>query len=465
MTEPTYTISIAVHNNVAATKTCLLSLMHWCKRDGLEIIVTDNASRDGTTSFLESLQRKDWPIRLVRRTENEGFPAAHNRALTLARGTYFLVLNNDVVVTGPDLLKKMSSALDSGIALCGADSAPSELDNHGYGRGGRRTEYIEGSCLMGKADFLRQWTLFDAGYEFGYCEDSDLGLRFRDEGHRLIKLRLPIRHERGTTAGTLDQGDAQRLAEAHRRNHETLRTRWADYLRSSDRLFRAECIARPVSIVTLSRFDDLLQSLTASIGVYEPEARRILVHDAPGTTPPPPYWDVVRGISPFVYARNANLGIKAAGQDDVLLVNDDVRFTAPGGIAELQRLAYTYPDFGILAPSVIGEIGNALQRKDARNDELIDSQTRLCFVCVYLKRQVLRHLGPLCEEFTAYGGDDSDYCLRAKRAGYKLGITRRVVVEHGGSTSFRRLLPEEERVKQMATMNAILREKYGTDEL
>jgi GT2 family glycosyltransferase len=468
MTKPKYTISIAVHNNLGATKTCLLSLAHWCNREKAEVIVTDNASRDGSLGFLVTPQIKGLlpNLRIVKNDINVGFPAAQNAALKAAQGDYFLALNNDVVVTGRGLLEKMSSALDSDqfLGLCGADTAPSELDSEGHGVLGPRTEYIEGSCLMGKTELLRMYGLFDPAYEFAYAEDSDLSLRLRLGGYCLLRLCLPIRHDRRGTGAGLSAEEKARLDEANRKNHVTLRTRWAAYLASKDRLLGdGERNVRPVAIVTLSRFPDLLEGLVDTPSALPEWQQGIVVADQqPGLRVFRPGWTVVHGVKPFCFARNANIGIAAAGNADVLLVNDDVTGLTPEGVQELQRLAYRYPDVGVLGPSVKGDVGNPLQHCDGRRPELVISRQRLCFVCVYLKRQVLRHLGPLNEEFVEYGGEDCEFCLRAQEAGYKLGITRQVVVEHAhGSTSFLRLMPDTERVAQMNRMRKLIIKKYG----
>lgn len=466
MTNPKYTISIAVHNNLEATIHCLESIAQWCLGDQFEVIVTDNGSTEHTRNHL--LAARDWMpgLVLIRRESNEGFPLAHNQALRIARGAYFLILNNDVLITGKNLLQKMSSALDSDqfLGLCGADNAPSELDMQGHGVMGPRTEYIEGSCLMGKTDLLRMFGLFDPAYEFAYCEDADLSLRLRLGGYRLLRLRLPIRHERRGTGADLSEVDRERLEVAYRKNHETLRARWRAYLACKDRFLAPETQARPVAIVTLNRFPELAEALLRGLGDLPEWQQGIIVADRqPTLRALYPGWRVLAGADPFAFARNANIGIAAAGHSDVVLVNDDVTGLTPEGILELQRIAYRYPDVGILASSVTGEIGNRVQPPDGTNRELVVSQQRLCFVCVYLRRQVLRHLGLLDERFTGYGGDDCEHCLRAQEAGYKLGITRRVVVHHAGSSSFRRVMPEEERLRQMREMDVLVRQKWGTD--
>jgi hypothetical protein len=278
-----------------------------------------------------------------------------------------------------------------------------------------------------------------------------------------------MRHERGVTVAMLSERDLLRLKEAYRKNHETLRRRWGTYLASKDRLLELEIRVKPVAIVTLSRFLDLLEGLVDMPTALPEWQQGIVVADQqPGLRVLRPGWTVVHGAKPFSFARNANIGIAAAGNADVLLVNDDVTGLTPEGVQELQRIAYRYPDVGILAASIKGEVGNYLQYWDCSHEERIVSEERLCFVCVYLRRQVIRHLGLMDEASVledgtpGYGGDDCEYCLRAQEAGYKLAVTRRVVVAHAGSVSFRRVMPEEERIRQTRCTDAIVRAKYGT---
>ena len=60
-----------------------------------EIIVVDNASRDGTVAWL----RTAWPqVQVVASAENLGFGRANNAGLARARGEWLLLLNPDTVV-------------------------------------------------------------------------------------------------------------------------------------------------------------------------------------------------------------------------------------------------------------------------------------------------------------------------------------------------------------------------------
>jgi GT2 family glycosyltransferase len=137
------------------------------------------------------------------------------------------------------------------------------------------------------------------------------------------------------------------------------------------------------------------------------------------------------GVKPFVYARNANLGICETAGDDVILLNDDARLLTPGGFASLAREVESRPGLGICSAAVQGAVGNPSQLATARHELRFEERT-LAFVCVYIPRYALERLGPLDERFTGYGFEDNDYCARALASGFRLGIWDGCVVDHSG---------------------------------
>jgi glycosyltransferase involved in cell wall biosynthesis len=60
-----------------------------------ELIVVDDASNDGTASFLESIAREDNRVRVLRNDSPRGAPAARNRAITQAVGDFITGLDDD----------------------------------------------------------------------------------------------------------------------------------------------------------------------------------------------------------------------------------------------------------------------------------------------------------------------------------------------------------------------------------
>ncbi len=143
--------------------------------------------------------------------------------------------------------------------------------------------------------------------------------------------------------------------------------------------------------------------------------------------------EMIQGRKPFCFARNINIGIKAAGNDDVVLLNDDAKLVTPLGFTMMARIAQM-PEYGIVS-STCNNVGNPLQNPGPDTYSLRDEKRTLAFVCVAIRREVLNKVGPLDERFIGYGMDDDDYCLRVRQACYKLGIFDGCYVDHGSLVS------------------------------
>jgi N-acetylglucosaminyl-diphospho-decaprenol L-rhamnosyltransferase len=78
-------------------------------RPATEVIVVDSASADGSPVMVR--ERFPW-VCLIAESENIGFTRGNNRALTVARGRYLLLLNPDTLVHG-DALNLLVSYLDA----------------------------------------------------------------------------------------------------------------------------------------------------------------------------------------------------------------------------------------------------------------------------------------------------------------------------------------------------------------
>jgi glycosyltransferase involved in cell wall biosynthesis len=105
-----------------------------------ELMVVDDASSDGTVAVLESFG--DPRIALHRNQSNVGYVRTFERALSLARGAYLLLSDQDDVWM-PGRLEAMVAALDrdgvvaSSVAILGAPTGPPrwilrDKDSHRY---------------------------------------------------------------------------------------------------------------------------------------------------------------------------------------------------------------------------------------------------------------------------------------------------------------------------------------------
>lgn len=175
---------------------------------------------------------------------------------------------------------------------------------------------------------------------------------------------------------------------------------------------------------------------------YEPTANRIVVDDGVERIGPP-LAKYVEGIKPFIFARNVNSGIKVAGDDDVVILNDDALLQTHGGLSLLQQAADEHPEYGIIAATT-NVTGN--QNQYPKGIGLREEPRTIPFICVLLPRRTIDAVGLMDERFggtTAdgrriYGFCDNDYCRRVKNAGLKLAIHDGCFVDHGSlRSSFR----------------------------
>jgi glycosyltransferase involved in cell wall biosynthesis len=218
---------------------------------------------------------------------------------------------------------------------------------------------------------------------------------------------------------------------------------------------------RPVTILTLTRFPEIFARLADSVDRWEPTRRRIVVTSG-GAAIERQGWLVIRGIEPFVFGRNANLGIAAAGgDDDILLVNDDVEFTEP----IIDELGWAADQgAGLITPQVIGDGINHPMAYASRPLSVRSAFTSsyLPFVCVLLRRQTIAQCGALAERFTGYGSEDVEFCGRAQARGFRMAVSRARVKhgfgEHRYSSSFLRVMTSAQREQSMREMGALVKE-------
>jgi GT2 family glycosyltransferase len=208
-------IVILTWNARALLAECLDSLAAHPATTASETIVVDNASADGTAAMV----RERFPqVRLVANTDNRGFAAGNNDGLRLATGRFRLLLNPDTLVhagaldallayaaahpeawaMGPKLLNTDGSLQRTGVRFpsawnllmetFGLDRAFPRSPLFGAHRElwtdpdrPRRVDYVQGSCLLVRAEAIERVGLLDESF-FVYFEETDWCRRFRDAG-------------------------------------------------------------------------------------------------------------------------------------------------------------------------------------------------------------------------------------------------------------------------------------------
>ncbi|MGB3904264.1 MAG: glycosyltransferase family 2 protein, partial [Anaerolineae bacterium] len=155
------------------------------------------------------------------------------------------------------------------------------------------------------------------------------------------------------------------------------------------------------------------------------------------------------------FVRGNNVGILATPPDhDVLLMNNDIVIPQDGWLEEIQRVAYSAHDIGIVGCRMILPDGRLLHagaympldsfwgqqigslEKDVNQYSADRDVESVVAACVYIKRGVLEAIGPLDEAFFSYF-EDTDYCLRAREAGFRILCAGGVSLIHHENVSTR----------------------------
>jgi len=224
---PLVYVVILSWNQREETLACLSSV---CQLDypNKRVLVVDNGSRDGTP---EAVVRWFPDVEIIVNAENLGFAAGCNVGLryALEQGArWVLLLNNDVEIA-PDALQHLvsSASPDAGMVApkiyyfsdrtriwsVGGKRHPWTLEKIGDAMGqvdeGQWNEVLERDYLVGCAVLLSRRLLTEVGLFderfFVYYEDSDLSLRARLAGWRLLMApQAHVWHKVAVSSGGRD---------------------------------------------------------------------------------------------------------------------------------------------------------------------------------------------------------------------------------------------------------------------
>ncbi len=225
-TPPLASIVILNWNRIDDTLVCLESVRK-LKYKQTEIIIVDNGSEDDSKEKLSKLE----DVVFVNNTKNRGFTGGHIDGLSVARGDYVFLLNNDAVVD-PHYLDIAIDALeaDPAIGAVGGRAYEWDKDHPAYesqnpyfayqvinpftaeGIFKRKDDGIKQvvNTVSGSGTVLRKSTIEEVGYLyepfFAYYEETDLFARMKRAGYTILyEPRLHIWHKNGSSSSSYFQ--------------------------------------------------------------------------------------------------------------------------------------------------------------------------------------------------------------------------------------------------------------------
>jgi GT2 family glycosyltransferase len=157
------------------------------------------------------------------------------------------------------------------------------------------------------------------------------------------------------------------------------------------------------------------------------------------------------------FAAANNVGIRHAGGDVVVLLNNDT-VVPPGLIGRLVSHLQRDPSIGLLCPTtnfcgneariepdyqeISGLPAFAARRARDFEGQIFDIPVAAMY-CVAARASVLREVGPLDEAFGVGLFEDDDFSIRMREAGYRVACAQDAYVHHIGQGAFRLLSPTE----------------------
>lgn len=199
-------------NYLSKTVDSLLKLEY--PKDRYEIIIVDNASKDGSREVIEKYGDKVKALFLM---ENKGFSAGNNVGIRVAKGEYVCLLNNDCIVDKNWLIELAKTAdkdpdifaVNSKIMLGKTDKIQNAgiivfPDGYARDRGAvpvngiqeyeedhgqyNKEENVDAACaaaVLYRKSILDRIGLLDESF-FMYYEDVELSERAKKHGYRIV---------------------------------------------------------------------------------------------------------------------------------------------------------------------------------------------------------------------------------------------------------------------------------------
>lgn len=240
-------IIIPTYNNKIYLQKALSSIFIQ-KANGMEVIVIDNGSKDGSYEFIKN----SFPlVKIVRNTKNMGACYARNQGMEIAQGDYIMFMDCDVELQ-LDFFIKLKRVLPN-LPHDVAGISPKIIDNtskkifscglyissiyrtHDIGKNKSHqyfssSFYIDGPnscCAIFKREYLektKEKNYFDEDFFFLF-EDADLALRLKNKGYKSLFIPELICFHYSNSSHT----------SKHKRRYLCFRNRWYIILKNNPR--------------------------------------------------------------------------------------------------------------------------------------------------------------------------------------------------------------------------------------
>ncbi len=113
---PKWSVIVCAYNQLTFSSQAIDRVLRYSPLERMELILVDDASKDGTYEFFEALSSRHPFIKATHHLKQQGYVKSANDGLKMAKGEYLVCCNNDVLVT-PSWLQRLTYCVDQKLPM------------------------------------------------------------------------------------------------------------------------------------------------------------------------------------------------------------------------------------------------------------------------------------------------------------------------------------------------------------
>jgi len=455
-------------------------------RTDAELILSDDGSTEGATCRWLEEHRTSAQVRIIRWPKNCGIAETTNRGIAIARGRWLGLVDHDDALA-PGALSQLFKAIAQNprAEFFYTDEVVTDIALRPVGL---HAKPAYDPVLLSGVNYINHLSVYRrhrlnalGGLRPGFegSQDYDLLLRYLSglPAEAVVHVPFPAYFWRrgGSTfsAKHLDQATeaarrtlAEHVAPAlgklpidpalagalHRPRLDAMVRQWPHVTILIPNRDSFPLIGRILSDLATRTDYPTFEILVIDNGTRDPAVLRL--YDEQRLLGRPFRADIV--VEPFNFARQVNRGLRLAGGDHVVLLNNDIEVLAEDWLREMVSCLW-YPDTGIVGARLLypdrtiqhagvviglgGLAGHWFERASPQNPgplgrlHVRQTLSAVTGACMLISRSCLERVGNFDEDQFKIAYNDVDYCLRAAAAGLRTVWTPFATLIHRQSAS------------------------------